>query len=879
MPTRTSVPRRRAIAAPTPTGLRLLPDDSLGSLVIATVIAELRWTPDVAPLVVDRLARDAVAYPEQLGPPQPGHASRIRVVPDDPRGRRRVRLLLTAVLASLVAIVAVLVAGGGRALAADAALGIRLEPFVDGLESPVHLTTAGDGSTELYIVEQRGRIRVADASGALRPEPFLDVSDGVIAGGERGLLGLAFHPAYPDDPRIFVNYTRREDGGTIVSEFQVVDGLADPRSQRVLLSIAQPFPNHNGGTIAFDSAGHLLVGMGDGGGGGDPFDSGQDPQSLLGKLLRIDVDAEEPYGIPPDNGFADDPAYLPEIHASGLRNPWRFSVDPAGGHIYIADVGQNAIEEVSVLAGGAGGVSLGWNRFEGNECFSEPCDPDAHLAPAVTYTHDEGCTIVGGDVYRGSQQPALEGLYLFGDLCSGTIWAADAAAMLEGSVSPTPVGVMDGTLVAFGQDADREPLAVDHGGRILRVVAEDATASVARSTRSLLSAAGPDPAAIAALAAEAEPEASAEASPEPTFDPTGLVLRTVLVIDGLAEPVSVTGDGTGSGLLYIVERPGVIQVIDQSGLRSPLLDISDRVSTDGERGLHAVAFHPDYEDNGRFFVHYNDLDGNTRIEEYRTRRGRAAGRGRTILEVGQPFINNKGGPLMFGPDGHLYVALGDGGGSSPGDPMGFGQQKDSLLAKVLRIDVDARRGYTIPRDNPYTSRRERRQYAPETWVYGLRDPRGASIDPETGDLWIGDAGQDRFEEIDLVRAGEGGANFGWSDMEGVSCHLKVDCDATDYTLPVHVYDQVTPDCGVVGGHVYRGEAIPQLAGAYVFSDLCSGIIRAFDAAAVREGQPPTVVALLDAPRGWRAIGTDDAGELYLTSLDGGVYRIEAESAP
>jgi glucose/arabinose dehydrogenase len=438
---------------------------------------------------------------------------------------------------------------------------------------------------------------------------------------------------------------------------------------------------------------------------------------------------------------------------------------------------------------------------------------------------------------------------------------------------------MDGTLVAFGQTVDGEPLAVDHGGRLLRVVAEGATAGAGADT-ALLSAASVDPPGVAPLAAEAEPtaEASPDASPAPTFDPASVALRTVLVLDGLDEPVTVTGDGTGSGLLYIVERPGVVRVIDESGLREPLLDISERVSTEGERGLHAVAFHPDYADNGRLFVHYNDRDGNTRIEEYRARRGRVVGRGRTILEVEQPFINNKGGPIVFGPDGYLYVALGDGGGSSPGDPMGFGQRRDTLLAKVLRIDVDARRGYKVPRSNPYTSRRERRQYAPETWVYGLRDPRGASIDPETGDLWIGDAGQDRFEEIDLVPAGEGGQNFGWSDMEGTTCHLDPECDPEDFALPVYTYDQVPPDCGVVGGHVYRGEAIPGLRGAYVFTDRCSGIVRAFDAAAVRDGQPASAVTLLDGDRGWRAFGIDDEGELYLTSLDGGVYRLEAESA-
>ena len=405
MPTRTWTSRRRAVAAPSPTGLRLLPDDSLGSLVVATVIAELRWTPDVAPLVVDRLARDAVAYPEQLGPSQPGPASRHRVVPDDPprspprppaahrragvarRDRRR--------SSSRVAV--------GRSPLTPSALGIRLEPFVDGLESPVHVTTAGDGSAELYVVEQGGRIRVV---GRVRGAPSRAVPGhrptGSSPGASAGCWAWPSIPTFPDDPRIFVNYTRREDGGTIVSEFQVADGLADPRSQRILLShpAAVPEPQRRDGRVRRGR----LPPRRDGRRGrrrrpvrqwtGPPVVPRQAP-SHRHRCGRARTRSR------PTTASLDDPAYLPEIHASGLRNPWRFSVDPEGGHIYIADVGQNAIEEVSVLAGGAGGVSLGWNRFEGHECFSEPCDPDAHLAPAVTYTHDEGCTIVGGDVYRG----------------------------------------------------------------------------------------------------------------------------------------------------------------------------------------------------------------------------------------------------------------------------------------------------------------------------------------------------------------------------------------------------------------------------------------------------------------------------------------------
>ena len=322
------------------------------------------------------------------------------------------------------------------------------------------------------MVEQGGRIWAIDADGTRAAEPFLDLSDSVSTSFEQGLLGLAFHPDFAANGRFYVNYTRAGDGATVVSELTAVGDAADRPSERQLLLIEQPFANHNGGHLAFDAAGMLLIGTGDGGSGGDPLGAGQDPASLLGKLLRIDVDGGEPYGIPSDNGFADDDAYRPEIHSSGLRNPWRFSVDPIGGHIYIGDVGQGAFEEISVAPAGRGGQSFGWNEVEGPECFTDGCDLEAHTPPAISYGRDDGCSIVGGHVYRGSEQPGLDGVYLFGDYCSGTIWAADAAEIVAGEAAAVPIGAIDGTLVSFGVDERGELYAVDQGGRILHVVTE-----------------------------------------------------------------------------------------------------------------------------------------------------------------------------------------------------------------------------------------------------------------------------------------------------------------------------------------------------------------------------------------------------------------------
>ena len=361
-----------------------------------------------------------------------------------------------------------------RASSDDAGPPIDLILVADGFDRPVFLSSAPGDPGRLYVVEQPGLIRVVE-DGSRAERPFLDLRDAVTSGGERGLLGLAFHPGYASNDRFFVNYTRADDGATVVSEFTASEGSADAASERPLLVIEQPYGNHNGGMIAFDANGMLLIGTGDGGSGGDPLGSGQDPDSLLGKLLRIDVDAGDPYAIPPDNAFQERAEFRPEVHALGLRNPWRFSVDTEGGHVYIGDVGEGAWEEVSLLPGGVGGLNFGWNAVEGPECYSSGCDVEAFTAPVLAYGHDDGCSIVGGYAYRGVMHPALQGTYLFGDYCSGTIWAASADAMLGGAVDASSVYDFEGDLVSFGEDESGELYAVDQRGRIFRIVASDAS--------------------------------------------------------------------------------------------------------------------------------------------------------------------------------------------------------------------------------------------------------------------------------------------------------------------------------------------------------------------------------------------------------------------
>lgn len=352
---------------------------------------------------------------------------------------------------------------------------IELEPFAEGLDSPVFITPDGTGNGLLYVVEQAGAVRVVSPDGSVAPEPFIDLRGRISAGGEEGLLGLAFHPRYAENGRLFLYYSVQGGGAQVVTELRATDGVVDGSTEREVLRMADFAGNHNGGMLLFDHEGMLLIGTGDGGGGGDPEGNGQDDTQPLGKLLRIDVDGGDPYGVPendPEGRLGPDA--LPEIRATGLRNPWRFSVDRSTGDVFIGDVGQGTWEEVDVLPAGQGGWDFGWSIMEGPECFeAESCDTGGLTLPVTAYGRDDGCTIIGGYVYRGSASPALTGAYLFGDYCSGTIWALDAAqAVATGGAEHEVVGGLEGgSLSSFGQDEAGELYAVDLDGRVRRVTA------------------------------------------------------------------------------------------------------------------------------------------------------------------------------------------------------------------------------------------------------------------------------------------------------------------------------------------------------------------------------------------------------------------------
>ncbi len=346
---------------------------------------------------------------------------------------------------------------------------------VSGLQSPVGIANAGDGSGRLFIVEQAGRIRIAQ-DGKLLDTPFLDITGRVgNNGSERGLLGLAFHPKYRQNGYFYVNYTDN-NGNTVIARFQVTgdSNIADPASEKKLLAVQQPFPNHNGGSVAFGPDGYLYLGLGDGGSGGDPFGNGQSLNTLLGKILRLDVDNGDPYAIPADNPFASGGG-KPEIWAYGLRNPWRFSFDRANGDFYIGDVGQGDWEEIDYLpAGSAGGANFGWNLMEGTHPYSGSDSP-SFVAPVTDYSHSVGgCSVTGGYVYRGAALPEWNGIYFYGDYCSGKVWG-----LLKGSsgVAVAPwrhwqsAHLFDTELSisTFGMDENGEIYLAWYGGGIYRL--------------------------------------------------------------------------------------------------------------------------------------------------------------------------------------------------------------------------------------------------------------------------------------------------------------------------------------------------------------------------------------------------------------------------
>lgn len=345
-------------------------------------------------------------------------------------------------------------------------------PVASGLVQPTDIKFPDDGSGRMFVLEQPGRILIVQ-NGQVSSPPFLDISDKVgNAGSEQGLLGLTFHPDFARNPYFYVNYTDT-NGNTVVARYQASSDQADPKSEKVLLRVDQPFPNHNGGSMLFGPDGFLYLGLGDGGSGGDPLGNGQNTGVLLGKLLRIDVDHGDPYAIPPANPFASGNG-RPEVWAYGLRNPWRVSFDRLTGDLYIADVGQGKWEEIDFLpAGSPGGTDFGWNYREGLHPYSLAAPPAGVqlVDPVAEYSHSEGgCSVTGGYVYRGAM-PEWQGIYLYGDYCSGMVWGLLHSGGAGSSLTwQSQLLFQTGAnITTFGEDSSGEVYLADRGGTIYKL--------------------------------------------------------------------------------------------------------------------------------------------------------------------------------------------------------------------------------------------------------------------------------------------------------------------------------------------------------------------------------------------------------------------------
>lgn len=334
---------------------------------------------------------------------------------------------------------------------------VSFTPIAENLDKPLAITHAGDGSGRLFIGLQEGQVVVFDGTYVLA-EPFLDIAGLVSCCGDQGLLGVAFHPDYKQNGFVYINYTDLA-GTTIIARYSVSanPNRLDPNSAAHILAIPQPTAGHNGGHLAFGPDGFLYIGIGDGSLGGDPGNNAQNLGSLLGKILRIDVDSTFPYAIPLDNPFVDVPSARPEIWVFGLRNPWRFSFDRVTGDLFIADVGQASWEEINIQpATSSGGENYGWRRGEGHFCFNpaQNCDDGTLIGPTLVYDHSVGCATTGGYQYRGRQIPSLDGTYIYSDFCSGQLWGA--SPLNDGSWSAEDLLDTEFLISTLGEDEEGE---------------------------------------------------------------------------------------------------------------------------------------------------------------------------------------------------------------------------------------------------------------------------------------------------------------------------------------------------------------------------------------------------------------------------------------
>jgi uncharacterized protein (TIGR03437 family) len=476
---------------------------------------------------------------------------------------------------------------------------LRTTQIASGVNSPTDIQNSGDGSGRLYFVQQDGIVRIF-RNGALVTQPFLDIRSKTHAEGERGLLGLAFPPGFAQKQRFYLNYTDL-NGNTVIAQYRVSANpdIADAASETVLLNITQPFPNHNGGQLRFGPDGYFYIGMGDGGSGGDPMGNGQSLGTLLGKMLRIDVESDPGHvQIPPDNPFVNRAGARPEIWAYGLRNPWRFTFDRATRDLWIGDVGQNIYEEIDFQpAGSRGGENYGWNRMEGLHCFVAACSMAGLTLPVAEYTHSDGCSVTGGSVYRGSLSPGLRGIYIYGDYCTGRIWGIER----RGSEWVNRLLLSSGlSITTFGEDEAGELYLGSGNGRIYHIEGSLAPRfTVAGVVNAASFAPGLVPGSLGTLFAAGVLDNQGIVSTDRIPLPTSLQ-EVSITVDGIAAPINTLANNNGQEQINfqvpieIAGRPTASVIVTRQGAASaavvvPVVELQPAVYTSD--GTQAVVIH------------------------------------------------------------------------------------------------------------------------------------------------------------------------------------------------------------------------------------------------------------------------------------------------
>ena len=782
-------------------------------------------------------------------------------------GSKRAGLTGTLVLSACAAALAL-----ASPASAQSEPGVVATPFGGAFSSSVHATGAPGFPDLVYVTERGGAVRVVE-NGTQLPKPLIDVSDLITSGGEQGLLSTAFPPDFAESGLFYLYFTNNDcdsvPGGLgcdiEISEFKLRGD--NPRrarlnSRRTVITIPhRDAGNHNGGTAAFGPDGKLWLATGDGGGGGDQFDNASRKNKLLGKLLRINPrkpakPSDLGYRIPQSNPFVGAPG-RDEIWSIGLRNPFRFSFD--GENVAIGDVGQSAREEVNIVPiATAKGADFGWPAFEGDLPF-DPSRPGSGplIDPIHVYARPEdppdgtfrGVSVISGVFVR---DPRLAGTafdpandrYLFAEAFTPPnvrSFVPDVGAQTFSDLQSHPFGI--GSIAGIGEDAQDRVYIVSLNGTVHRL----------------------DPAPLR------------RQGPPPTGDGEGEV-DLEPVGDGFDTPVNSAFAPGQTDKVYVVEQGGTAQVVVNGTTEAePFLDITSETDNSGEQGFLGMAFHPAFATNGLVYAYHTDEDnGDIVVSEFETLSALDADETtmREVIRVRhRANSNHNGGHVTFGPDGFMYLATGDGG--SGDDPMENAQDKESLLGKLIRIDPLESGGdpYTVPASNPFVGKKG----DDEIYAIGLRNPFRFNFEPESGNIMIGDVGQNRFEEVDIeTETSLRKANFGWDRFEGFKRSNAGDTASKpskeNHDKPVLAYSNDAV-ASVIGGVVVRDSDLTNLYGRYLFTDFYDDRFRSF----VPQLTKVNGYTELDTPISSISSFSEDpvTREVYVTSRgDEQLYRLE-----